>query len=446
MVPAVTEGGRSFKGAALYYLHDKRQAGESSRLTASRVAWAETVNLSTADPERAWRIMAHTAMSQADLKAAAGEKATGRKLTKPAYAYSLAWHPDEEVSKADQLEAARASLTAQGLDGYQALIVCHDDEPQAHVHIIVNRVHPETGKAATLSNNTLKLSKWAEAYEQKRGKIFCKKRVENNAKREQGDYIRSPRIPRPVFEFNKATGNDNLTADFVKTEQKQKDAQLYDIGRTVKDNHARQWEALKRTYATARQKITDHGDRLKDRKADEIKADAKPRWASLFKLQRMEREAFQQRENNILTRLWNAAAALRQMRRQGPDGDLITLIFAAMSSRERSNLLTAQQEGERRDLAGMIRAETREAGREVDRGTRADLAKLRDQYLGQCANLKTTQEQQRGEVKAAWQTRNAERKAALAPYRGREKKPIRSRDIGRSRSAEDHGRGSYRPR
>ena len=29
MVPAITAGGRSFRGAALYYLHDKRQDGEA---------------------------------------------------------------------------------------------------------------------------------------------------------------------------------------------------------------------------------------------------------------------------------------------------------------------------------------------------------------------------------------------------------------------------------
>jgi hypothetical protein len=78
MVPAITAGGRSFKGAALYYLHDKRQIGEAVRLTTGRVAWAETVNLPTRDPERAWKIMAHTALAQAHLKAAAGIKATGR--------------------------------------------------------------------------------------------------------------------------------------------------------------------------------------------------------------------------------------------------------------------------------------------------------------------------------------------------------------------------------
>jgi len=52
MVPAITAGGRSFKGAALYYLHDKRQNGEAERFTSERIAWVETVNLPTGDPER----------------------------------------------------------------------------------------------------------------------------------------------------------------------------------------------------------------------------------------------------------------------------------------------------------------------------------------------------------------------------------------------------------
>src|SRR3954465_10317618 len=142
MVPAITAGGRSFKGAALYYLHDKRRDGEAERFTTDRVAWVETVNLPTGDPERAWRIMAHTALAQTELKAAAGTKATGRKLAKPVFAYSIAWHPGETPAKTEMMEAARASLEEQGLDQPQAIILCHTDEPQAHVHIIVNRVHP----------------------------------------------------------------------------------------------------------------------------------------------------------------------------------------------------------------------------------------------------------------------------------------------------------------
>jgi len=47
MVPKVAKSGASFKGAALYYLHDK-QAN-----TNERVAFTQTVNLPTNDPDRA---------------------------------------------------------------------------------------------------------------------------------------------------------------------------------------------------------------------------------------------------------------------------------------------------------------------------------------------------------------------------------------------------------
>jgi hypothetical protein len=146
------------------------------------------------------------------------------------------------------LDAARSSIEAQGLEEHQAIILCHDDEPQAHVHIIVNRVHPVTGKAATLSNSKLKLSQWAEAYERGRGKILCPQRVTNNARRSRGEFVRHPRTPRPVFEFNRATGNDHLGAAFAATAQRQQDAHLHEIGRTLQRSHARQWRELRKLY------------------------------------------------------------------------------------------------------------------------------------------------------------------------------------------------------
>ncbi len=184
MVPAITDGGRSFKGAALYYLHDKRQPGEAARLTTGRIAWTEVLNLPTDDPDMAWRMMADTATCQAALKKAAGVKATGRKLESPVLAYSLSWHPDERPSAADQLAAARETLKELGLADHQAVIAAHNDEPHPHVHVMVNRVHPATGIAAKLSKSHLVLSKWAQGYEQRQGKIYCHERVENNARRE----------------------------------------------------------------------------------------------------------------------------------------------------------------------------------------------------------------------------------------------------------------------
>ncbi|MCW6512273.1 AAA family ATPase [Lichenifustis flavocetrariae] len=182
MIPALTELGRSFKGAAAYYFSDKVATLDSPG-TVDRVAWTATFNLPTDDPDRAWRMMAHTALAQRTLKTVAGVKATGRKLEKPVLAYSLSWHPDERPTKADQLAAAQESLLALCLDGHQAIVICHTDEPHPHVHVLVNRVHPMTGKAAPLAKSKLALSQWAQAYEERHGRVFCRARVENNARR-----------------------------------------------------------------------------------------------------------------------------------------------------------------------------------------------------------------------------------------------------------------------
>ena len=58
------------------------------------------------------------------------------------------------------LEAAKETLDVLKMEEHQALIVCHNDTAHPHVHVIVNRVHPETGLAAKTSQDRLKLSRW----------------------------------------------------------------------------------------------------------------------------------------------------------------------------------------------------------------------------------------------------------------------------------------------
>ena len=65
---------------------------------------------------------------------------------------------------------ATESLKALGPEKHQALIVAQrGGHPHVHVHVIVNRLDAESGKAAGLSRSKLRLSKWAEAYEQGQG-------------------------------------------------------------------------------------------------------------------------------------------------------------------------------------------------------------------------------------------------------------------------------------
>ena len=189
MVVKMSSPGRSFGGVADYCLHDPRMPGEAHHPeSAERVEWTETRNLATSEGERAGRIMAATAEASPELKRLAGVAATGRKLEKPVCHYSLSWAKDEKPDRQEMRRAAQESL--------KALVVSHRDG-QPHVHVIANRVDPESGQAAGLNRSKLKLSKWAEEYERGQGKIRCPERERNNARRGQGKRVQD-RVSRPT--------------------------------------------------------------------------------------------------------------------------------------------------------------------------------------------------------------------------------------------------------
>lgn len=183
MVPHIAKPGRSFKGAGLYYLHDK------GALTSERVAFTHGENLHSQNAERALTEMAFVALNADRLKEQAGVEKAGRKGEYPVYHYSLSWHPDQQPTREDMIEAGRSSLKALGLEGYQAMMIAHHDEPHAHLHLLVNRVHPDTGKMVNLDFDKMRLSRWAEAHEKEHGRIYCAQRVENNAQRAKGQYV-----------------------------------------------------------------------------------------------------------------------------------------------------------------------------------------------------------------------------------------------------------------
>jgi len=175
-----TTTGRSFKGVGQYVLHDK---GAQST---DRVSFIETENLAFNDGDRAIAEMVHVAGHQKEIKRRAGGRAT--QTSKPVYHLSLSWDTSENPSLKEQMDAGREALKALGLSDHQTMIVGHTDTANPHVHVVVNLVHPETGKTASLSNDQIKLSKWAEAYRKERGQEhLCPQRKKNNERRDQGE-------------------------------------------------------------------------------------------------------------------------------------------------------------------------------------------------------------------------------------------------------------------
>lgn len=180
MVPHVARAGWSFKGAFQYYMHDKEAQ------TKERVGWTYTHNLPTDNAALAVRTMITTAKNAEALKRSAGIANTGRKMKSgPVYSYSLSWHPEQKPDKQTMLDAALETLHLLKLQEHEAVVVNHTDEEHDHVHVIVNLIHPETGRKAVVSYDYLSLSTWAEQVETLEGEIRCEQRVINNEQRRQ---------------------------------------------------------------------------------------------------------------------------------------------------------------------------------------------------------------------------------------------------------------------
>ena len=135
--------------------------------TAERVEWMEGVNLPTDDAASCERLMRRTVNDAANLKAATGSSSQGRKLRKPYEHLTLSWSPDEpHPTRQDMKDAAREAIKARGYARCQGFIAAHDDRDHPHVHIVICRVDPSTGRT-TRATHARKLQRWAETHEKK---------------------------------------------------------------------------------------------------------------------------------------------------------------------------------------------------------------------------------------------------------------------------------------
>jgi hypothetical protein len=231
---------QNFEAARLYYLHDKREENEAERFTTERIARVETRNLPTEDPHNAFKVMAFTAINADDIKRqhaeARGEAyRPGKPIKTPGFSLTLSWHPDDAPEDKHIMETGDAAIAAldhipqkdkqnqdRNLSHRQRVMVIHRDQDHVHLHILINMVHPETGKvqhprrdlrtgrsAHELTNYKLVLSRWAQAYEERQKALGHRpvrvpQRVHNNALRDRGRIVRCPRLPRREFERLKA--------------------------------------------------------------------------------------------------------------------------------------------------------------------------------------------------------------------------------------------------
>ena len=83
--------------------------------------------------------------------------------------YELAWPPGERPTRPQWTDSAVQTLKGLGYEDHQYMVVAHDDKKHFHIHIMVNKVHPQTLRAPTRYNNWLALDAAARFLEAKYG-------------------------------------------------------------------------------------------------------------------------------------------------------------------------------------------------------------------------------------------------------------------------------------
>ena len=388
MVPR-TSSGRGFKGAAAYYLHDK---GASS---AERVRFTHTLNLGSDDPERAINEMCWTAIHADEIKAQAGTKNTGRKLEKPVYTFSLSWHPSETPSEEQMRDAGYSALKALKMEHHQVLMVSHNDTAHPHIHLIVNRIDPETGKAHGLNKDQLILSKWAQGYERAHGQTWCMERVKNNAERAQAA-------------FQKAKGERDSA--FVKDTKSQQRDRPGEAARRKAQQKARATEQGTRAHQAARAaqrsaaEAARVAERARDQAARKAALEAALERAAAVDAREKREELYRAKEIEPPDDPRAARAAFAAQKR----GDAKRALFEAWKTAQ-LNTLQDQQNAAR----GALGQQQQKRRMEVDRRIEKHYGKSQRAGLERLAWL--TEREQRGSGFSRWLDRvrglGSERKA-----------------------------------
>ena len=144
----------AFKSSALYL------AGRTKGLSTDRVSWMEARNLETTDPLAAAAVMEATA-------------AQNLRCKQPVYHFVLSFDPkDAKLGKVPPevlREIAGEAVERMGLTQHQMLIYSHKDTDHPHMHFLINRVHPTTGKAFDRHNDGLRLTELCREIARERG-------------------------------------------------------------------------------------------------------------------------------------------------------------------------------------------------------------------------------------------------------------------------------------
>jgi hypothetical protein len=323
MTPKISASGTSFKGLSQYLTHDpKAQTNE-------RVAWTHTHNLANDDVACAVNEMYLTAENAELLKQQAGIRAGGRKTENPVKHISLNWAPADNPSKKHMIETAQHFLDSMGWGEHQAIFVAHDDKSYKHVHIILNAIHPETGRHLDESWEHNRAQRWAADYERAQDCIRCPQRLQARETREKA-------MPRNMWVAFQQNEKSFLHAEELLRQNSEKEFS------GIENIRNSEWQILKNIQRDERQQFF---------------ADGKREFSALRNsIYRTVHEEFRERWNEYY-----------QARRAGADSDALRELKRGISSDQKAVLeprrdaackeLRANRDAQYRDILDVQRDE-----------------------------------------------------------------------------------------
>lgn len=244
----------------------------------------ETRNLFATDPERAFVEMWKTAEDQQWLKAQAGGRTSGRVCEDPVKTMSLAWHKEDQPSPEHMVAAADAFLKHMGWDQHQAVYIGHRDTEHMHLHIVLNRVHPENGKTMNDWRDFPRAQAWALEYEKEHGKVWCVEREMNAAEREKREPELDHAMRAPATE--KQPANEHIPHNVI--EMARPSERAFDAAeRTRRDQFDQERAELKAEQRAEREAWFKDGKalfrQLRHDVYDAVRAEHKAAWREYYK-------------------------------------------------------------------------------------------------------------------------------------------------------------------
>ena len=270
MIVKILSSGKSFKGLATYLTHDPEAK------TNERVGWTHTLNLANDHVPSAVDEMLWTARNAELLKQEAGIRAGGRATENPVKHLSLNWAPDDKPTREHMIETTEDFLRHMKWQEHQAVLVAHNEKAFAHVHVILNVIHSETGLRLDDNFERRRAQAWALEYERERGHIYCEQRLLNPAEREDAP-------TRPAW---RAFEENQKRFEHAEKLLRNNDAILIGELKKPENASAAEWKKLKEIQRDERQEFFADGksafSELRLAIYREVREDYRERWRDLY--------------------------------------------------------------------------------------------------------------------------------------------------------------------